>query len=123
MDAGIGRRAAGLAGLLVVCGAVSWAALGRPDTPRTLAADLPGATGPEKYTPTPDDLRDGYRRADRAGPPRGRVSKAQVTAHWFHGNTRFWYRNDLAGGTREFVLVDAERGTREPAFDHQKLAA
>jgi len=24
---------------------------------------------------------------------------------------------------REFVVVDARAGTREPAFDHQKLAA
>ena len=36
---------------------------------------------------------------------------------------RFWYQNDLAGGKREFVLVDAEKGVRERAFDHEKLAA
>lgn len=35
---------------------------------------------------------------------------------------RFWYRNDLREGAKEFIVVDAERGTREPAFDHQKLA-
>src|SRR5205823_1654398 len=35
---------------------------------------------------------------------------------------RFWYRNAFAGGTKAFVLVEAVRGTREPAFDHARLA-
>ncbi len=51
------------------------------------------------------------------------VYKDRITPHWLAGNTRFWYRNNLAGKTKEFILVDAERGTREPAFDHAKLAA
>ncbi|MBP8910210.1 MAG: prolyl oligopeptidase family serine peptidase [Phycisphaerae bacterium] len=61
----------------------------------------------------------------RYGPPR-RVEgyyKGQITPHWFADNQRFWYRNDLTGGTKEFILVDAEQGTRQPAFDHAKLAA
>jgi hypothetical protein len=49
--------------------------------------------------------------------------KGQITPHWFGDNTQFWYRNDLSGGAREFILVNAERGTREPAFDHARLAA
>ena len=52
-----------------------------------------------------------------------RVFKDRVTPNWFGGNTRFWYRNALPGGAKEFILVDAERGVREPAFDHAKLAA
>jgi len=52
----------------------------------------------------------------------GGIYKARVTPHWFAGNTRFWYRNDLSGGAREFMLVDAERGTRERAFDHEAVA-
>ena len=51
------------------------------------------------------------------------VFKMRLAPHWFHNNTRFWYRNDGARGTREFVTVDAERGTRGPSFDHAKLAA
>ncbi len=62
-------------------------------------------------------------RPGRTGPGDALVSKARITPHWFHQNDRFWYRNDLTAGKREFILVDAERGTREPAFDHQKLAA
>ena len=50
------------------------------------------------------------------------VYKAQVTPHWFQNNTRFWYRNDLRDGAKEFIVVDVEGGTRQPAFDHAKLA-
>ena len=62
-------------------------------------------------------------RPGRPGPGDTLVFKARVTPHWFHQNNRFWYRNDLGGGKREFIVVNAEDGTREPAFDHQKLAA
>ncbi|HWE96148.1 MAG TPA: prolyl oligopeptidase family serine peptidase [Tepidisphaeraceae bacterium] len=51
------------------------------------------------------------------------VYRDHVEPHWSADETRFWYRNDLPGGAREFVLVSAERGAREPAFDHAKLAA
>jgi dipeptidyl-peptidase 4 len=59
--------------------------------------------------------------------PAGRASgsgvyRASVTPHWFADNTKFWYRNELPGGAREFILVDAERGTRQYAFDHQAVA-
>jgi dipeptidyl aminopeptidase/acylaminoacyl peptidase len=85
---------------------------------------------PQRYIPTPEEIRNAYARAGQAGPGRrgqgassGGVYKAQLTPHWFGNNTRFWYRNDLRGGTREFVTVDVERGRREPAFDHARLAA
>ena len=52
-----------------------------------------------------------------------KVFKETLRAHWLAGNQRFWYRNDLPGEAREFVLVDAEKGKREPAFDHARLAA
>ncbi|MGD0538257.1 MAG: DPP IV N-terminal domain-containing protein [Verrucomicrobiota bacterium] len=52
----------------------------------------------------------------------GKVFRAKVEPHWFGDNTRFWYRNDLPGGASEFILVDAEQGTRAPAFDHARLA-
>jgi dipeptidyl-peptidase-4 len=48
--------------------------------------------------------------------------KSQVTPNWFANNTKFWYRNDLSGGAKEFILVDAERGTRAKAFDHEAVA-
>src|SRR3569833_391731 len=57
------------------------------------------------------------------GAPERGVYKSRVTPHWLTGNTQFWYRNDLRGGTKEFILVDAEKGSRQRAFDHEKLAA
>jgi dipeptidyl-peptidase-4 len=54
--------------------------------------------------------------------PAPRVYRDHVEAHWFANGSRFWYRNDLPQGRREFVLVDGEKGLRQPAFDHAKLA-
>jgi hypothetical protein len=64
-----------------------------------------------------------YQPPQRGGQSLGRMYKDGITPHWFRDDARFWYRNDLRGGTTEFVLVDAERGTRAPAFDHERLAA
>ena len=51
-----------------------------------------------------------------------KVFKDRVNPHWFGDNTRFWYRNDLSKDKREFILVDAVKGTRTLAFDHERLA-
>jgi dipeptidyl aminopeptidase/acylaminoacyl peptidase len=40
---------------------------------------------------------------------------------WLEGN-RFYYRKSVKGGFA-FVLVDAASGKRQPAFDHERLAA
>ena len=50
------------------------------------------------------------------------VLKGRIEPNWFASNDRFWYRNDLSQGNREFIVVDAVAGTRGPAFD-AKLAA
>lgn len=64
-----------------------------------------------------------YERADSLRErTRDKVFKTRVQPHWFAENTRFWYRNDLGGGARAFVVVDAAQGERKPAFDHAKLA-
>jgi dipeptidyl aminopeptidase/acylaminoacyl peptidase len=57
------------------------------------------------------------------GEPEHGVYKARIAPHWFANDTKFWYRNDLRGEAREFILVDAVKGTRQLAFDHDKLAA
>jgi dipeptidyl aminopeptidase/acylaminoacyl peptidase len=41
---------------------------------------------------------------------------------WIEGSDRFVYRRSIAGG-HEFLQVDAEKQTEQPAFDHAKLAA
>jgi len=54
--------------------------------------------------------------------PASGVYKAGIDANWFADNTKFWYRNDLAGGARKFILVNAEKGVRKTAFDHFAVA-
>jgi dipeptidyl aminopeptidase/acylaminoacyl peptidase len=77
----------------------------------------------EKYSPSREELAKAYERASQPAADRSRVFKTQIAPHWFPDNTHFWYRNDLKDGAREFVRVDAERGKRDEAFDHAKLAA
>jgi dipeptidyl aminopeptidase/acylaminoacyl peptidase len=65
-----------------------------------------------------------YQRADNLGQlTRNRVFRDRVRPHWFPDNRAFWYRVDTGPESHEFVLVDVQAGTRQPAFDHQRLAA
>lgn len=49
------------------------------------------------------------------------VQAPGVTPTWIRDTETFWYRNRTEAGT-EFVLVDAEAGTKQPAFDHARVA-
>src|ERR1043165_287678 len=95
------------------------------EEPVQSAKDKPadqGTSAPAKVDTL--DVPKAYERAKQLSEQtKGRVFKTVIQPHWFHNNTRFWYRNDLKAGTKEFILVDAEKGTRGRAFDHQKLAA
>jgi hypothetical protein len=46
----------------------------------------------------------------------------KIKPQWIDGGARFWYAVSNGAGKR-FVLVDPAAGTREPAFDHARLAA
>jgi anaerobic selenocysteine-containing dehydrogenase len=46
----------------------------------------------------------------------------KVRPQWVDGGARFWYGVSTGVG-RRFVLVDPAAGSREPAFDHARLAA
>jgi dipeptidyl aminopeptidase/acylaminoacyl peptidase len=72
---------------------------------------------------TPAASQDSPQRKKGFGPGTGAIPGGQVTPHWMADDTRFWYRKTLKGGGKEFVLVHCETGKKEPAFDHQKLAA
>jgi len=48
------------------------------------------------------------------------VDRGNVFPNWIPGD-KFWYRVLTPSGS-EFVLVDAAKGTRTVAFDHEKLA-
>ena len=56
----------------------------------------------------------------------GKVYRDQVVPHWFADATgqtnQFWYDVSLPDNGREFILVDAAKGTRQPAFDQARVA-
>ncbi len=78
----------------------------------SLCASLPAQGTKADY-----ERANGLRKATT-----NKVFKSRITPNWFADNTRFWYRNELADGMREFIVVDAVKGTRDPAFDHEKMA-
>ena len=65
-----------------------------------------------------------YQRAARflPGNLRHRVFLGEVTPHWIEKTERFWYQRINPKGA-DFVLVDPEKNTSSPAFDHARLAA
>jgi hypothetical protein len=66
--------------------------------------------------------RQDYQRAEKLKEEcSGKVFKKTIAAHWFDQGRKFWYRNDLKDG-REFMVIDAEKGTRAAAFDSKRLA-
>jgi dipeptidyl-peptidase-4 len=64
-----------------------------------------------------------YQRAERflSGNVRHLVSVADVNPHWIGKTSRFWYQKVGLAET-QFILVDAEKNTAAPAFDHARLA-
>ncbi len=52
----------------------------------------------------------------------GKVLNRRVEVRWSADGNRLWFRRETSGGGREFILVDAEKGTRQPAFAHARLA-
>jgi dipeptidyl-peptidase-4 len=64
-----------------------------------------------------------YQRAERflPGNVRHLVYVADVSPHWIEKTDRFWYRRVGLTDTA-FILVDAEKNTSSPAFDHERLA-
>jgi hypothetical protein len=65
---------------------------------------------------------DDYKRAEKLREMfQGKVFKERLDPHWIGETPRFWYRTDVRG-SREFILIDAEKASRAPAFDHERLA-
>ncbi len=51
-----------------------------------------------------------------------RLTRDRVTPNWSSDGNRFWYRVELGQGQREFLLVDAQAGSRDQAFDAAAVA-
>ncbi len=68
--------------------------------------------------------REDYERAERFLRPvvDSLVLNERVAPRWIEETDRFWYRRELRDG-KQFLLVDPDQDTRDPAFDHDRLAA
>jgi dipeptidyl-peptidase-4 len=96
---------------------IAWAAL--------LAAGFLSVAAAQDQAYAPQALTEAdYARAEKfmASGVADLVLKASVRPAWLP-DERFWYRNSLAEGASEFILVNPARGTRGPAFDHAAVAA
>ncbi|MPZ17975.1 MAG: prolyl oligopeptidase family serine peptidase, partial [Luteitalea sp.] len=78
-----------------------------------MAPALAGAQGTLADYERATSLRERYEAAAEniAGP-----------ARWIDDTNRFWYRKSVKGG-HQFVMVDAATLEKQPAFDHEKIAA
>jgi hypothetical protein len=53
----------------------------------------------------------------------GWVYHTRVVPHWTADGNAFWYVSIGPGYSRRYWWVDAVAGTRQPAFNHDRLAA
>lgn len=71
---------------------------------------------------TTEDFRAAEQLLRRPARPGELVVGDKVRPQWIDGGARFWYAVSDGSG-RRFVLADPAAGSREPAFDHRRLAA
>ncbi|MBM3458730.1 MAG: hypothetical protein FJX77_09390, partial [Armatimonadetes bacterium] len=92
----------------------------RRDTLLVLLAVTGAVAGrPARAQATQVDFRGAAAFASRIT---NRIYRAPVQPQWVAGGNQFFYRNDLAGGRREFWLVRPATKERRPLFDHARLA-
>lgn len=51
------------------------------------------------------------------------VRNVALQPHWLDGGDRFWFREELASGGHRFRLVETDKGSVRPAFDHELVGA
>ncbi|MGW7416688.1 DPP IV N-terminal domain-containing protein [Streptomyces sp. NPDC054863] len=71
---------------------------------------------------TTEDYQAAEQLLRRPARPGELVVGDKVRPQWIDQGARFWYAVSNGAGKR-FVLVDPAAGTREPAFDHTRVAA
>ncbi|HEY9369686.1 S9 family peptidase [Streptomyces sp.] len=71
---------------------------------------------------TTEDYQAAEQLLRRPARPGELVVGDKVRPQWIDQGTRFWYAVSNGAGKR-FALVDPAAGSREPAFDHARLAA
>ena len=67
-------------------------------------------------------LADYERAQSLRGRFRDKVFGESLDPQWIADGELFWYRVAVGPGRHDFILVDAEAGVRDKAFDHGRLA-
>src|ERR1700761_5455794 len=66
------------------------------------------------YQPTRAEIMERYRKAHYLDSVATRsIFKATVRPRWSADGTSFWYRNFLKDSVKEYIFVDAVKGTRK----------
>lgn len=74
------------------------------------------------YQPSRHEVLNAYKTATRLDSlARNAVLKSNVRANWQPDNKGFWYRNILAGSSREYWHVEARTGAKTTITDTTKL--
>lgn len=74
------------------------------------------------YKPTPDELKENYRRGPTIGnQAAARVLNLNVAFHWI-GSEAVAFRKQTEVGIHEFVKVSVKSPKESPLFNHEKLA-
>lgn len=76
------------------------------------------------YKPSRDEMLSRYKKAAALDSIayRNLAFKTSVQAVWQPDGESFWYRNALKDSALEYIYVNAAKGLRQKAFDHQRLA-
>ncbi len=74
------------------------------------------------YSLNAQNIKEKYKLADEYWHKyHSKYYNGDITPHWIGDTHFFWYRTTDAGGTT-FILADADKKTKQPAFNHQALA-
>ncbi|MGH9767580.1 MAG: DPP IV N-terminal domain-containing protein [Blastocatellia bacterium] len=90
-----------------------------------LAVERSVVSAQSASSPQAPNMKEVYERAEKFLPAQASklVRNLTIEPVWIDGTDRFVYRRQLPNQSKEFVLVDPERNTAQPAFDHARLAA
>jgi dipeptidyl aminopeptidase/acylaminoacyl peptidase len=76
------------------------------------------------YNPSHSEIVESYKRSTTLDSALRRLAlTTTVRPTWNTGGKSFWYRAALKNRDYEFYLANAEKGTKQKAFDHEKMAA
>lgn len=75
------------------------------------------------YQPSHGEIINRYKEAiQRDSAVKNTIFKTSINAHWLPGDSAFWYINWVKDSTTEYLMVDAATGSKNKAFEKNKLA-